>query len=609
MKGGLSTRIIEAAGAAAAMLRRRKGNQPAMPAMVPSNLQQIIQPTAYGNWVYAISSGYTPQYIESILRLGQFGDTFQVWQLFHLMEDTWPRLCKNLLELKRAVAASDWQVQPYAEEGAEPTPEAVKRAAVVKAALFGMRPDPGADAAGFQQMIIDLLDAWAKSVSVMELDWEVRANAAAGSYLGLKQARWIHPMNYGFDFEAGAYALRRGGPDMSSAVSPDRSDAFTPFPPDKFAVSICKARSGLPTGAALLRPLAFWWAASNFSAGWLLNFAQIFGQPIRWGTYDASNPSLLPLLQAALANMGSTAWAALPAGTQLELKETVSGAADNPQFAVHELADRLCDLLVLGQTLTSEQGSKGGGSKALGMVHKDVRDEIIQAAAEHAETVVNDQIIPSILRVNFGDEEQAPRLERVTWDESEAMVRAQRDQVLLTSGIPLPKSWLYRRHGVPEPQGDGPTISGPAAGPRPGQPGADAPGQGAGEPKDGKPQLAAARAAAIRAARSHPIFAMAAQDRLMDRMLEDISGIEAKWLQGAKPWLKELILAAENPALSDEQFAALLEAKRDKVPEELAPLLKPEAVARALEAYMGAACVNGALSGAAKRPLPAKGAA
>ena len=40
-------------------------------------------------------------------------------------------------------------------------------------------------------------------------------------------------------------------------------------------------------------------------------------------------------------------------------------------------ADRYCDILVLGQTLTTEVGASG--SRALGDVHSGVKHEVIEA--------------------------------------------------------------------------------------------------------------------------------------------------------------------------------------------------------------------------------------
>src|SRR6266705_1406881 len=75
-------------------------------------------------------------------------------------------------------------------------------------------------------------------------------------------------------------------------------------------------------------------------------------------------------------------WRGFPNGTALEVKaEGQKSGADTPQGDLLDRADKQCDLLVLGQTLTTDTGhmGHGGGSHALGKVHADVRSGIIDA--------------------------------------------------------------------------------------------------------------------------------------------------------------------------------------------------------------------------------------
>ena len=74
-----------------------------------------------------------------------------------------------------------------------------------------------------------------------------------------------------------------------------------------------------------------------------------------------------------LENMGSAAWALFPAGTQLELKDAAKSTSENPQYALMQMADKLCTLVIKRQTLTSDVGESG--SLAAGKVHLSVWDE------------------------------------------------------------------------------------------------------------------------------------------------------------------------------------------------------------------------------------------
>ena len=86
---------------------------------------------------------------------------------------------------------------------------------------------------------------------------------------------------------------------------------------------------------------------------------------------------------------------------------------------------------------------------------------------------------------------------------------------------------------------------------------------------------------------------------LTNRLLEDLSGVEAKWLAGLRPVFQSLVAAAQSGNVSDEQFRAAVEAARRNFPE-LFPQLNIRALQDHMEATMGAACVNGALMAAAK---------
>jgi phage gp29-like protein len=114
-------------------------------------------------------------------------------------------------------------------------------------------------------------------------------------------------------------------------------------------------------------------------------------------------------------------------------------------------AEKQMDLLILGQTLTSDV-SKHGGSRALGEVHADVRAEVIQAAANFAAGVLNAQLVRSILLLNYGEDSEAPEFRPAPKKEQDSLANAQRDSTLLAAGAPMPRAWFYKRHGIPLPQ-------------------------------------------------------------------------------------------------------------------------------------------------------------
>jgi phage gp29-like protein len=446
-------------------------------APVPDSLQQIIRPSAQSRWILPQLSAITPTYIESALRGAFVGGNVQSWELFDLMEDTWPRLAKNLNEIKNAVVAMDWHLESWHEDGEACSPAAAERCALVSNAVWRMKPKPDLDENNFGQTVYDLADAFGKGCSVLEVLWEIRHDRNLGDITVPRATQWVHPVNYAWTQEgrlglrtevmgtdAGRYSLR------TTSYTPGRM-AIEPFPEDQFLISIQKARTGPALTAGRLRALAWWWCAANFSADWLMNLAQVFGLPVRWANYPTgAAQSTVNAISDMLENMGSAGWAAFPEGTNLTLHTPGSLGTMSPQADLLDRADTNCDLLILGQTLTSEMPQTG--SFAAAKVHEGVKGEVIQALANSVAGVLNDQLIPSILRLNYGDEEECPRFEPKEKLIEDMKANADRDAILLAAGVQMPKAWFYERHEIPIPQPGEEVIekSAPMANPY-GQPG------------------------------------------------------------------------------------------------------------------------------------------
>jgi hypothetical protein len=240
-----------------------------------------------------------------------------------------------------------------------------------------------------------------------------------------------------------------------------QAGGLVPLPKHKFLVGIHKAKSGTALGGSLLRPLAWWWCAANFSADWLLNLAQVFGLPFRWATYEPHAPqATVDAICTMLQNMGSAGWAAFPTGTTLDLKEASKPGGDHsPQGELLDRADRYARLVVLGQTMSGSQDASKGGGKAFGAVESDVKGRRIAAAAKYVCQVLNSQLVPSILTLNYGDAEECPCVRLITEEQGD-LEQAQRDKVLADAGLEIPVSFLRKKYGLPAPCDGEETIGG-----------------------------------------------------------------------------------------------------------------------------------------------------
>lgn len=560
----------------------------------PDPISKVILSSARDRWMAADVRCYTPDRVVSVLRGAFSGDLCAQWELFDLMEGTSPRIAKNFAELKQTLEDFEWPLEAWSADGQEPSNEALRRKHVVEDVLWHFEPDPTLDENDFSDMCRDMADAWGKGLAVQEIDWTPRQiDGAVG--VGIKATRWVHPRNYGYaEDETGADRLMLKASELMRQSKTADSKAlaaglWTPFPKDKFLIGLAKQKTGHPIGAALLRPLAWWWAVSNFIGEWLVNLAQIFGVPIRWANYaQSANPEQIRRIEEMLENMGSSAWGAFPAGTTLELKEALKAGQDNPQIAILNIFDKMADLLILGQSITGDAGQGGGGLGHENNLKAQILSGRKKALLKWAVKTLNQQLIPAICRMNFGDTAEMPYFVCGEEDEEDTKKVAETFEIAVRSGIPLKKDFALQKLGWPKPAKGDEVIEPKSAAPMPG-PGNQIP-DGGSTTVDG--QQAQARAARVAAA--------AAQDKLVASVMEDLTGVEARWLGGVKPFFVRLVAAAQSDLLSDADFEQVIEKARRQMPE-LFGALDVAHLEDAMVKAMGAAAVNGAVDGYMKR--------
>jgi phage gp29-like protein len=378
----------------------------------------------------------------------------------------------------------------------------------------------------------------------------------------------VYPRHYGYWVD---------DPTLKLSISGMGGD-WIDFPEDKFIIATFKTKTGHLLRSPLLRSLASLWIGSNFAYDWALNLAQVFGLPIRWATYDPTQPQLFAAICEMLENMGSASWGAFPAGTTLELKEAVRDVTNNPQSWLLEFADIACDILLLGQTLTTTQGARG--AMALGRVHQDVRAERIETIARWWAKTLNYQLVPALMRLNFGNNDEDPYLTPDIKRQADALADAQRDEIIVSKmQVPVTKKWFYERHDIPIPDEGDELLEVPVTNvPDP----ADAPANA---------RLVTAKSSS--------------EDKLIDNVLESLTHVQARWLAGVRPFFVQLLEHARNENVTDVQLADTLQ-HAAKIMPELFGKLETKDLEKAFFDSMSASLVNGAALGFMQRHGPAQ---
>lgn len=330
---------------------------------------------------------------ESLLFLKQSGDAGYLAErdrLFAAMYGEWDVLLKDVNKMCNAVSTLNYTVVPTIEEGNEAHATAQKVADIVKKALWMRSPNNelGEWRHTFLQMIGTLYHAICRSVNVHEIIWERSA--------GLVYPRCyapVQPNYYGWAVQA---------------KEPDRLVLFRdgnpygkgePFPKGKFIVAINPNGPDHPMRAAQFISLVGWFGAAKWGLPWLMKYCQVFGLPWRKFTVGSEEDKAAKL--AELASNPVISDTVVFGDENVEIINAAASGASIPQAEILRLAENACHKLILGQTLTSDT-SDNGGSLAQAKVHAGVMADEVMYVGNYVCEILNQQLIPEIVRANFG---------------------------------------------------------------------------------------------------------------------------------------------------------------------------------------------------------------
>jgi phage gp29-like protein len=402
-----------------------------------------------------------PQRVKRTLESAFSGDLHHFQLLVDAMMDSWPLAQKNIAEVGRRASTELWETHPYAPRNQKATPEAEKLADEVYDALIaGMRPTPGTSEQDFEGMVIEMTRGYFSGHYVGQVLWETTADAVRPR--GVQE---IRPPRYAYAWD--------GADRLLVDLSETGTGQYQDFPRDSFLIAINKGHSAHASVAAPLRALMGYWLAAVYGLKWFSGFCELFGIP--WRHAKSDDVADHGKLARALALFGSRGYAVTKTSATLDLVEAAGTGASLPQKELIELADRQCNLFILGQTLTS--GTDSSGSRALGDVHERTLENVVWGVSDWIGKVLSRQLVPAYIRLNYGeDRDDAPGL----WPKREAVkdekAMAERDNLLgITNGsTPVEAAWFYERHGIPIPK-EGDQIYQPNLAPAtPASPGAGA---------------------------------------------------------------------------------------------------------------------------------------
>ena len=343
--------------------------------------------------------------------------------------------------------------------------------------------------AGWHQLLLDLLDALGKGVSCIEIVWRHRAGRWEPDGYHRIDPRWLV-----WDDEDGRTPLLiRDGSALPAtgmrAATAGRQSAFRsmadPLPPGKFIYHAHRAKSGLPTRGGLAYSVATMYLLKSVAVRDWWAFAELYGIPVRVGKYGQSaTPEDIRTLSEAVSALAQDAGAIIPDSMQIDVEAaaTASGGATRALFGAQaEWCDAQVSKAVVGQTMTTDDGS----SRAQAEVHADVRDDLVDDDVRQLAESLSQTVVRWYCELNHA--QRPAGWPRVALPQPPEDIDVEAIMKAVDRGLRVPAAWLRERLGIPEPQEDDEVLSGAGAG--------AAPPGGEEEPPAANQQLHAALAA------------------------------------------------------------------------------------------------------------------
>lgn len=354
--------------------------------------------TIRSSWREWNELGLTPQRLLTILNQARRGDADQLMDLAERMLERDGHMRSVLQTRYRAIDRVPTAVVAVSKDAADQ-----KLADFVQRELI--------DKPEFRHLRSSLADAIYKGYSVSEIIWDT-----SDTKIWRPHYQWRWPQFFRWDRETGTKL------QLKTEASPIDGEPLEPF---KWICHAPQSKQGLVVRSGLVWPLSMIQLFKSLDARYWMALAEVHGMPWRVGKAKAgaTEEDKQAALQT-LIDLGHDCAVILPDSIELELKEAVqvTGGSDFHERIIR-WSNQEMSKVVLGQTMTTEDGS----SLAQASVHDDVREDIRDADLVDIDDTLTAQLVTAFVRVNVDpniEDSQIPQLQSVSKKPEDAKAAA-----------------------------------------------------------------------------------------------------------------------------------------------------------------------------------------
>jgi phage gp29-like protein len=346
----------------------------------------IIKAQVAERWINQVSRGLTPEAVDDYLTAAISGDALNQFALFEEMEEKWPELRLALYKHKLKAARRNPRIVP--PDHPQDAARAREKADFANYVFAAMRD--------WHRTAFNLLDAVGKGLSAAEIVWDVgdvvgRAGPARRAAVVIDCMPWVNYRHLSWWWDKPELQLF---PDLRNR------GLHIDVPDRKFVIFHHLSKSGHPSRAAMLRPLAWYFLIYLYAIKDWSTVAETFGVDVahafcnKDATQEQRNTILLHLSRLA-ARAG-----VFDEGTVINLQRAGTGTAFPQEAIVKYCSEKALECL-LGSTLATQAGTHG--ARALDALR-------LRAITEGRDLRAFDQIAAPIQALIAGDKDPAAAL-------------------------------------------------------------------------------------------------------------------------------------------------------------------------------------------------------
>lgn len=376
----------------------------------------------------AVAAGLTPQRLSRILVEAANGHARSYLTLAEEMEERYLHYASQLQTRRLAIEGIASSIE---------APEGVPSKIVDAVTELVERPR-------FETMAAELTDGIAKGYAVAEMMWEHE-----GGYTQPVEYKRRDQRFFVFD------RLTQEELRLASDRDLDGEELLGA----KFIRHKPRSKMGLPLRSGLARPAGFAFLVQQFGLQSWASFAEIYGVPFRLGKYhSAASDADKNMLLRAVRMIAQDAAAICPTGMEIEFHE-VKGQHGAEVFGkLIDYVDKQVSKLVVGQTMTADDGA----SMAQAKVHNEVRLDILRADCKQLAQTLNREVIELFVAINFGPQDVYPQVALNVAEPEDVTALTTAVSKLVPLGFKVGQKGLREKLGISEPEKDEELLVAPA---------------------------------------------------------------------------------------------------------------------------------------------------